>query len=185
MLTKACKQAIQTFPVWTTTNNTNNAKPMFPTSSIKNTSNQERWVSFVNGNLLSTLNINVNNGTNAGFHFGTGTTAPTENDYKLQTDITTNFAASMNNYYRGIDANNKPYMKFIFAVTNTSSSSSLSISEIGLITQNIYVCTSSSATSATANTILIDRTLLDNVLVVSPLQTAAIEYTITCDMSFS
>lgn len=181
MITKACKQAIQTFPVWTTQNNTSNAKPMFPSASVKNTAGQDRWVSFVAGNLLSAINAQLN-ATNPGFHFGTGTATPTENDYKLETDITSGVSIILNSSARYYSP--KPHMTFTFTITNTGSSN-ITISEVGMVTNSIYCCTSSSATSASSNNILIDRTLLDTPLTIAPSSTAALEYTVNCEMSFS
>lgn len=181
MITKACKQAIQTYPVWTTQNNTANAKPMFPSASVKNTAGQDRWVSFANGNLLSALNIQLN-ATNAGFHFGSGTTAPTENDYKMESDFTSGISVVLNSSARSYTP--KPHMTFTFTITNTGSSS-VTVSEVGIVTANIQCCTSSSATSASSNNILIDRTLLDTPLTIAPSSTAALEYTVNCEMSFS
>lgn len=181
MITKACKQSIQTFPIWTTQNNTSNAKPMFPSSSVKNTAGQDRWVSFVNNNLLSSLTIQLN-ATNPGFHFGTGTTSPTEDDYKIESDITSGINVVLNSSFRSYSP--KPHMTFTFTITNTSSSD-ITISETGIVTGNIWCCTSSSATSAAANNILIDRTLLDTPLTIAPSSTAALEYTVNCEMSFS
>lgn len=182
MITKAGKQLLQTVPIWTTQNNTSNAKPMFPTESIRNTQNQERWVSWLAGYLISTLNAQFV-ATNAGFHFGSGTTAPTENDYKMQTDITSGLNIILNSSERGVESG-IPYMAFTFTLTNTSSAN-ITISEMGYVTGNASCCTSSTGTTATNNNVLFDRTLLDTPLTIAPSETAAITYTITCDMSFN
>lgn len=184
MLTKAAKQAIQTVPVWTAQNNTYNAKPMFPNTPIKNVDNADRWVSFLNGNMLSSINVITANNKNAGFHFGSGTNAESENDYYLQTPITSYLQGVLNTFIRGVDSN-KPFMEATLTVTNTGTSNNITVAEIGLVTGNIYVCTSNSATSASSNNILLDRTVLENPIVLAPLATAAIRYRITCDMSFS
>lgn len=184
MLTKAAKQAIQTVPVWTGQNNTSNAKPMFPDTSIKNVDGTDRWVSFTNGNLLSSLNVITANNKNPGYHFGSGTNAESEDDYWLQTPITAYLNGVLNSIIRGVDSG-KPYMEATLTVTNTGTSSNITVAEIGIITGNIWACTSNSATSAAANNIMIDRTVLEQPIVLTPLQTAAIRYRITCDMSFS
>lgn len=181
MITKAAKQAIQTFPIWTTQNNASNAKPIFPSVSIKNTAGQDRWVSYVSGALLSGLTIQLN-ATNAGFHFGSGTTTPTENDYKLESDITSGISVVLNASARY--SSPKPHMTFTFTITNTGSSN-VTINEIGIVTASIQCCTSSSATSASSANVLIDRTLLDTPLTIAPSSTAALEYTVNCEMSFS
>lgn len=182
MITKAGKQLLQTVPIWTNQNNVYNAKPMFPTESIRNTSNQERWVSWLNGILFNQVTIQYN-ATNAGFHFGSGTTAPTENDYKMQTDITSGVSIILNTSERGIDSG-VLYMAYTFTVTNNSSAN-ITIAEMGYVTGNASCCNSASATSASNNNVLIDRTLLDTPLTIAPRETAAITYKITCDMSFN
>ena len=181
MLTKAAKQLLQTVPIYSGLNNTNTAKPMFPNDRIKNTANQERWISFLQGNLMSSTNIVFN--ANAGFVFGTGSTAPTENDYILESQITSGITGVLTNTVRGIDTNNKPYIEFTFTVTNTGSSS-ISITEIGYVTGNAYCCTSSTATSAANNNVLIDRTLLDGAVTIAAGNSAAIKYRLTSDMTF-
>lgn len=183
MLTKAGKQALQTVATWTTQTNIYNTVPMFPSSSIRNTANQERWVSYLNNNLISAITIQ-NNATNAGFHFGSGTTAATENDYKLESDITSGLTTVLGSSMRGVDSNGKPYMSFTFTVTN-SGNSNITIGEIGLVSANVFCCTSSSATTAASNNVLIDRTVLDTPVTLAPNETSAIKYTITCDMSFT
>ena len=182
MWTKAGKQALQTYAIWTQQNNTSNAKPMFPNSSIRNTSNQERWVSYVNGHLYSSCNYAAN--LNQGLHIGSGTTAPTENDYKLQTQITSGISVVLTGTVRGVDTNNLPYMDLTYTITNTSSSS-ITIAELGLVSQNIYCCTSSTATSATSNQVLLDRTLLSTPITFPANETAAVKYRITCEMNFT
>lgn len=184
MITKACKQLLQTVPVWTNVNNANTAKPMFPTESIRNTANQERWVSWLSGILVNQTAIQLN-ATNAGFHFGSGTTAPTENDYKMETDITSGVSITLSNTVRGVN-NGVLYMKFTFTITNTSSQGNTkTISEIGYVTGVASCCTSSTGTSASNNNVLIDRTVLATPLVLAPGDSGAIDYTITCDMSFN
>lgn len=184
MLTKIAQQAIQTVPVWNGQNNTYNAKPMFPNDPVKNVDGTNRWVSFVNGNILSSINVITANNKNAGFHFGSGTNAESEDNYYLQTPITAYLSGVLNSFVRGVEGS-KPYMEATLTVTNTGTSSDITVAEIGIITGNIWVCTSNSATSASGNNMLFDRTILENPIVLTPLQTAAIRYRITCDMSFS
>ena len=182
MWTKAGKQALQTVAIWNATANVNTAKPMFPNSSIRNTSNQERWVSYVNGNLFSNLTIVTN--ANQGIHIGSGITTPTENDYKLGTQITSGFSATSSNAVRGVDLDGKPYMELTYTITNTGSAS-MTISEMGIVTQNVWCCNTSTATSASTNHVLLDRTLLATPVTIEAGDSAAIKYRITCDMTFT
>ena len=119
----------------------------------------------------------------AGFCFGTGSTAPTENDYILESQLTTGFTAVLTNTARGVDSNDKPYAEYTFTVTNTGSST-ITISEIGIITNNAACCTSSTGTTASNNAVLIDRTLLDSAVTIAAGNSAAIKYRLTSDMIF-
>ena len=184
MLTKAGKQAIAVMPVCNGQNTSPNTVPMFPTDSIRNTSNQERWISYVSNALFNTFAF-TNNAANSGFHLGSGTTAPTENDYKMETDITSNVTCTLASTSRGVDSNGKQYMEFVYTVTNTAASGNMTIGECGLVSSNINCCTSASATSASGNNILIDRTVLATPITIAPQGSAALKYRITCDMSFS
>jgi len=184
MLTKAGKQAIAVMAVSNGQSTSQNAVPMFPTESIRNTQNLERWISSVNNALFNTFNF-TNNGINAGFHLGSGTTAPTENDYKMQTDITSNVTCTLASMSRGVDSNGKQYMEFVYTITNTAASGNMTVAECGIVSSNINCCTSASATSASGNNVLIDRTVLATPIVIAPQGSAALKYRITCDMSFS
>ena len=182
MLTKAIKQAICTFTTFTGQNNVFNSIPMFPNESIRNTQNQERWISSIFNNLISTLNDSTTYG--AGFSIGSGTTPPTENDYNLENQITSGYRFTFTSSTRGVDANGKLYMEFNLTYTNTGSTP-LTISEICLKTANVNVCTSSTATTIVSNNIMIDRTLLDEPVTIAPTGSATIKYRITTDMSFN
>lgn len=182
MFTKAGKQAIQAMSVWTTVANQYNTIPMFPNSSVRNTTNAQRWISYVNGNLISTLNCVLN--TNPGIHLGSGTVTPTENDYILTSQITSGISVIVSGIARGVDSSNRLYMELVLNVTNTSSSN-ITVSEVGLVSGNIQCCTSASATATQANNILLDHTLLDSPVTIAPSDTAAIKYRITSDMTFS
>ena len=181
MLTRAGKQAVQTFVNWTTQDNSRNSIPMFPSASIRNTGNEERWVSAVTGNLLSSTNVVSNNW--AGFQIGSGSTAPAETDYKLNTQITSGFSGSLSYTERGID-NGSLYMEFGLLITNTGSSN-LTVAEVGIVTNNIKCCNSSSATSASNQDVMIERTLLSSPVTIAPTETTLIKYRVTSSMSFS
>ena len=183
MFTKAARQALQTVPTWTTVADSRNTIPMFPNDSIRNTNNDERWVSLLDGNLISTLSCGGYYQW-SGFKFGSGNTAPTINDYALETPLTdSDYSATLTNTVRGVD-NGVPYMEFTFVLTNISSSS-ITVSEVCYVSNNITVCTSSSGTSVARNDIMVDRTLLASPVTIAAGDTAAIKYRISCDMSFS
>lgn len=185
MFTRAGRQAIHIFSVWTLNNDSNNAVPMFPESqSIKNTNGETRWVSYVNGNLYNTLDPQYNDRW-SGVSFGSGTTPPTLDDYKIESIFNNQqINASLTRRVRGIDSNGKPYMELTYIVTNKSNAS-ITVSEVATVTYNIAVCSSYSDTSANNNDILIDRTLLDTPITIPVGDSASIKYRITCDMSFT
>lgn len=182
MITKAGKQAIQTFTTWTKVNDTRNAVPMFPNDSIRNVNNNECWMSLVDGNLLSNNQVQSYAGWD-GIQIGSGSTAATENDYALANQITSDFTGTISYTERGID-NGSLYMEFGVLITNTGSSN-MTIAEIGLVTSSTHVCDSSSGTSVFNTNILIDRTLLASAITIAPLETKLIKYRITSSMSFS
>lgn len=184
MFTKAARQALQTVATWTTVNDAKNAIPVFPTQSIRNTANEERWVCTLVGNLISTVGM-ADYDTWSGFSFGTGTTAPTINDYKIENFISgSDMSKVLTDTARGVDTNGKPYMEFTFVLSNRTSST-ITVTEVAYVTNSIAVCDSASATSAFQNDILIDRTLLDTPVAIAAGDSASIKYRITCDMSFS
>lgn len=182
MFTKAGKQAIQSMSVWTANNNQFNTIPMFPSASVRNTQNAERWVSYVNGNIVNSLSYIAN--YNSGIHLGSGTTTPTENDYALTSQITSGLTVTTTGITRGRDSSDRLYMECVLNVTNTSSAN-ITIAEVGLVSGNVVCCNTSSATTAAANNILIDHTLLTSPVTIAPSDTAAIKYRITSDMTFS
>jgi hypothetical protein len=181
MITKAGKQGIRTFVNWTGQNTTPNIKAMFPNEPIYNNQHQQRWICTIASTFVTHLNIQYN--YNPGFIFGSGNTAPTEDDYFLERQITSGLSVVLTGTSRGVDSNGKLYMEFLFTVTNTSSAN-VTIAEMGLISQ-WSCCTSASATTAGNNNILVDRTVLDTPVTIEPNDSAAIRYRITSDISFS
>lgn len=183
MWTKAARQAFTVMAVPISGNNTNNSVPMFPNDSIRNVSNQERWMSWVNGAIFSTYNPTLGNNA-AGFVVGTGTTAPSLDDYKLESQITSGITMNFTNSRRYVNSSGKPTIENIYTITNNGSSD-ITISEVGLVSYNINCCTSSSATSTGANNVLIDRTLLDTPVTIASRGSASINYTISSDVTFA
>ena len=183
MLTKAAKQAICTFASWNKSENAASSIAMFPNDSIRTTQNQERWISALDGALISTTSV-VTNVAYPGFSIGSGTTPPTENDYNLESTITSGFTMVLSGSTRGIDSNGKFYMEFNFTITNTSGAS-MTVSEICLKTANARACSSPSATTATGTNIMVDRTLLTTPVTIANSGSASIKYRITSDMSFA
>ena len=94
----------------------------------------------------------------AGIILGSGNAAPTEDDYTLQTPITSGLSVTITQS-RGLDGSGNPYITFNLAITNTSSATVI-IREIGYI-QSLYTTTASGSSSgAGRRAFLIDRTVL-------------------------
>lgn len=183
MFTKAGKQAIYAMASQTNYSDVNTVKAMFPSVGIKNTDGQDRWISHVNGNLISGRAIVTNR--NAGFAIGSGSTTATEDDYFLENQITSGFNMIITGTWRNVDSNGKLYEEYTFSITNTSSST-ISVSEIALISNSIIAGTSASATSGfIQNNVMLDRTVLDTPISIPPTETGALKYRITFDMSFT
>ena len=181
MLTKAGKQALYTMTNWTSQNDAQNRKPMFPEDSIRNTNNNERWVCYVNGTFISSLNCVSN--LNPGFSIGSGTTPPSENDYHLESQITSGYSMTLLHAFRGVDLNQKPYMEFWFIIENTSVNN-LTIGEIGTTSNTVWCSSTSTGTAPGANSVLIDRTVFINPIILSSQESCRVTYRITSDISF-
>ena len=154
--------------------NDSNAKGMLPIRAYNNTvyyDNGYGYSSFPN-NISTNL---VTSASSTGIMVGTGTTAPTEDDYKLESQITSGISSSVNRD-NGMDSNGNPYVQYDITITNTSSSS-ITISEIGY-QQKIYATTTQGGTSASDRTCLFDRTVLDEPVTIPSGSYGVIRYTL-------
>ena len=187
MFTKAGRQAIHMFAVWPLVDDSNTRVPMvLQAQSIKNTSNETRWISWVIGTLFNNVDP-VYIDSWSGVSFGSGTTPPTLNDYKIESIFNNEQITATRTFVtRGLDTNNKPYMELTYVVTNKADTN-ITVSEIAVVSNNIVVCNeySSNPSWVGQNDILIDRTLLDTPVTISSGDSASIKYKITCDMSFT
>lgn len=110
-----------------------------------------------------------------GWSFGTGSTAPTEDDYQLENTITSGLTCS-NSYIRDVDSNGNPYVTFAMTVTNTSNAA-ITISEIGY-KQQLYCAATEKGNPNTYQVFLFDRTVLTNPVTIAAGDYAVIEYTL-------
>lgn len=101
-----------------------------------------------------------------GIVVGSGTTPPTLDDYKLESQITTGLSAIV---ATTLDADND--MIYAVTITNTSSED-ITICEIGM---HSYVYTSNSSSSATC---LVERTVLENPITIPASGIGLINYAI-------
>lgn len=121
-----------------------------------------------------------------GVTFGSGTTQPTENDYKLESPISSGISVTRD-VYKTVTSSDKLSVEIHYSVTNTTGSD-ITISEIGL-KKSIYAASvpNISATPILTNTptlgrvFLIDRTLLDNPVTIHPGDTADLKYILSVD----
>ncbi len=110
-----------------------------------------------------------------GFWFGSGDTAATEDDYTLETKITSGLSFSRTSV-NALDNNGNPYAKHNFLITNTSQSS-ITIAEIGWFQ---YMRSASNQGGQENNRILVlfDRTVLATPITIAAGEYAVIEYTL-------
>jgi len=121
-----------------------------------------------------------------GVTFGSGTTQPTENDYKLESPISSGISVTRD-VYKTPTSSDKLSVEIHYSVTNTSGSD-ITISEIGL-KKSLYAASVPNilATPILTNTptlgrvFLIDRTLLDNPVTIHPGDTADLKYILSVD----
>lgn len=110
----------------------------------------------------------------AGICIGTGNTAATENDYQLETPITSGFNTSVTQVV-ALDVSGNPYLQFDITITNTSGAA-MTISEIGY-RQNVRGSTTQG--SAGSNRVcLFDRTVLSSPVTIPAGENGVIRYTL-------
>lgn len=119
----------------------------------------------------------------AGIILGSGNAAATEDDYTMQTPITSGLSVVITQT-RGLDGSGNPYIAFDLAITNNGSSS-VTIREIGYI-QNLYTTTAASSSTGTGRrAFLIDRTVLSSAVTIAAGQNGVIRYTLKTEFAAS
>lgn len=111
----------------------------------------------------------------AGFWFGSGNTAASENDYTLETKITSGLGFSRTSFL-DLDNDGNPYVKNNILVTNTSQSD-ITISEIGWF-QYMRSATNLNGTENNQILVLFDRTVLATPITIAAEEYALVEYTL-------
>ena len=109
-----------------------------------------------------------------GIHVGTGDTAATEDDYKLETQITSGMSAGSATPTYNVDGSGNPYLEYLFTLTNTTSSD-IVVREIGYV-QSLRVANTQGGSANTSAYFLFDRTVLDTPVTVPANDSAAIKY---------
>lgn len=114
-----------------------------------------------------------------GIKVGNGSTQPTENDYGLNSRIDSGLTTSQI-INRGVD-NESAYIEFIITLTNTSSSN-ITVSEIGYFPL-LRGSSTQGASGNTQLTVMLDRTILDEAVVIPANGNAVIKYRISGSVS--
>lgn len=123
----------------------------------------------------ATVTTNLSNNYNtAGIVFGTGDTAATANDYRIETPITTGLSGTIT-YVRSCDnQNGYADIEFTIVLTNTSGED-IVIKEVAY-NQTVRIASTSGGGGSTSQVICLDRTVLANPVTVVNGGQATIKY---------
>lgn len=146
---------------------------------VTNTQGQTRYMApYLNGVFPSSVDYTmrfVANQNSPGVYIGTGNTIATENDYKLESVITSGITATAPSISPGLDGNGNPQLQLLYTLTNLTASD-IVIREVGSV-QRSYASTAQNSSSS-QNYFLHDRTVLDTPVTVPANDSAAIKYTL-------
>lgn len=146
--------------------------------SVTTTGNQQVYLTtnFTNSvfpyTVTSTLTLSA---TNAGIALGSGTTAATANDYRIESPFTSGISATVSQL-PSITQDGDPKLTYTIVVSNTSSSS-INISEIAY-NQTVNASTVSESTSVNSHVVCFDRTVLDTPITLGAGETCVINYSL-------
>lgn len=122
----------------------------------------------------TTYSLN-NSMSSVGIGFGSGNLAESENDYTLQTPITSGLTATVT-INSGMDGAS-PYLRYDIIVQNTSNAD-ITIAEM-CYKQNIYASTAQGAATSNSNRVcMLDRTVLPEAVTIPAGGAATIRYTL-------
>lgn len=144
---------------------------------IKTVSNSTAYIGGKYSNFPYAVSKTVRYSNNsAGIIVGAGNTPATENDYCLESQITSGLSASSVTSTYGLDANGNYYMIMLFTLTNTTGSD-ITIKEVGYV-QAVSSASSEGGTpsSSGSSSVLLDRTVLEQPVTVPANDSAAIKY---------
>jgi len=144
-------------------------------------SNSASWPSarLVSGVLLSKTS------TSSSFVVGSGNTAPSADDYRLDNMITSGISASSSTIACSRSFSNNVYtVTWNIPITNTSNED-ITIKEIGLAGPAYSSTVINASTSTAVRPVLLDRTLLSTPITIPPSETATITYTLNVDTGIS
>lgn len=124
------------------------------------------------------LNVTIS-ADGAGISVGSGSKAESEMDYNLENTITSGIAISLSNTTFNVDTQSGqpcPYVKYKVTVTNTGEAP-ITVTEVGY-KQTFRVASKPLANQDLIVVFLVDRTLLDNPIVIAAGDAGIVEYTI-------
>lgn len=116
---------------------------------------------------------------NEGIIFGTGNTPATDEDYEIESQITSGITVASPIISKGMDGD-KCYITLRYVVSNTTSSDII-IKEVGLRGSTMCGTSAGQTTSISKKYILFDRTVLTTPLTVPASSNAVLEYTLESD----
>jgi len=175
MITKNFKARIATLLQMTSSGNSSSGgKGLL---SVKDVGGTTRYMCcYSNNSFPQSISVSVIFSANTnGIQIGTGNTAATEDDYKLETQITNGMSASSPALTCDVDSSGNPYIEYLFTLTNTTSSD-ITVREIGYVQQFRLADTQGGSFSSTSRYLLLDRTVLDTPVTVPANDSAAIKY---------
>ncbi len=129
-----------------------------------------------------TVAFSLNN-TSIGIHVGTGDTAATEDDYMLESLITSGLTGAIT-VIKGMDTNDLPYVTYNLVLTNTTSSD-IVVKEIGMYQQESCGASAGATSSLSNRVFMVDRTVLDTPVTVPAGGNAAIFYTLKTSYDYN
>jgi len=140
---------------------------------VKDVSGTTKYLGFNFASFPYNLYRNVTFSNGSGIIVGNGDTPATEDDYALESKITSGLTASNSTYTFGVDDGN-PYLEYLFTLTNTTGAD-IVVKEIGYV-QPLQSATTSGGNASSSGNYLIDRTVLSTPVTVPANGSAAIKY---------
>lgn len=150
---------------------------------VKGCNGTEKWGGLSFGDFPARMVTSLSesgSGASSGVAFGTGTTAPTENDYTIESIISSGLTLSgtPSKQYNFDSENDKYYVYYDFTLANTTESD-IAISEICLFV-TLYPADTKGASPSTSVynnfSVMMDRTVLETPIVIPAGESGVVRY---------
>lgn len=172
MFTKNYKNILRCMHTFTGTSS------YYGTLPVKTTSGATRYISQNYQPYTLSFATTLNS---RGIKVGTGTTTPTEDDYALESMVTSGISGNVFSTRKYVDEDGNACIEYNVSLSNTSSDI-IRVTEVGAFVSLDRTAAEqgSSSTSTSSDYIyaMIDRTLLDYVLELEPNESATLTYTL-------